>query len=266
MDKEWKGRPNRIFYVNSEGLLERESDLIQNAYRTATNEVVIVLRNPVDSQKAEIQLDPFIPIKKTMAATRRKEGVASGYIPSPGMVTFYLEEDLYKLNLSPRDKVTVAGNFNEWDASGGYDGRWRLKRLTDEKAWTLTLQSAALRTPVTGQDILFKFVVNGSRWLAPPAHAHNAVPDGKGHVNLRVDRGGGSGNTTFKIITERPLALNQNYDVIIEGIWKKPVQRTVTRAPFWMSSFPVKCLVSRSTRSNKAPSTASLRPALKRSC
>ena len=79
-----------------------------------------------------------------------------------------------------------------------------------------------LRLPAGEKDLLFKFVVNETDWLAPPADAPNARSDGQGNVNLKLDvfRSGGA---EIRVHTSEPLDWTQNYVLRLEGVTERPL-------------------------------------------
>ena len=224
---EWEKGDNRSLYVNGERLLDRPSDLIFNAAIDDRSEINVTFRRGVpENAKLNVRLVPDTPIREFRLAGGREAGSLQGYYLAGGLVTFVFDEKNYGLNLGPGDRITVAGNFNGWDSSGG-GGRWVLNRPASGGLPELTTQLGGLRPPPGEKDLLFKFVVNGNRWLPPPSGALNALSDGKGNTNLKLDPGL-AGGTSLKLETESPIDLSRSYVVIVEGITNRPIWSPVT--------------------------------------
>ena len=224
---DWEKGGNRVLFINRDGLLERPSDLIYSATIDDRNEIVVAFRSGFSANApVKAALVPETVIRETRFASPRESGNTQGYFVSGGLITFILEEKTYGLTLSPSDRVAVAGNFTGWDGGGG-NGRWLLRDPNDDGIWELTTQLAGLRPPAGEKDMIFKFVVNGDRWLSPPAGAQNSASDGKGNVNLRIDPQS-SGGTSLHLLTEKPIDLSQNYIVEIAGISPKLLWSPVT--------------------------------------
>ena len=128
LNGEWEKGENRSLYVNGERLLDKPSDLIFNAAIDDRSEINVTLRRGVpENAKLDVRLVPDTPIQEFHLAAGREAGSAQGYFLAGGLITFVFDENNYGLNLGPNDRVTVAGNFNGWDSSGG-GGRWILNR------------------------------------------------------------------------------------------------------------------------------------------
>ncbi|MFH0954021.1 MAG: alpha-amylase family glycosyl hydrolase [Verrucomicrobiota bacterium] len=239
-NNDWEAGPNRPIYINGEGELERPSDLIFSAAIEAPNEIVVWLRRGVSANAPlKARLVPETPIKELRFSSGLEAGALQGCFiaggpariatrsVAGGLFTVVFDEKTYGLNLEPAaDRVVAAGNFNGWDSSGG-NGRWLLKDDNNDGIWELTTQLAGLRQPADEKDLLFKFVINGNRWLPPPPGALNATADGKGNVNLKIDPQSGGG-TSLKVVTENPLVLSQSYVIVLEGVADRPIWSTVT--------------------------------------
>ncbi len=227
LNGEWEKGENRSLYVNGERLLDRPSDLIFNATIDDRDVINVTLRQGVpESAKLKVVLVPNTPIRELQLAAAREAGSQQGYFLAGGLITFVFDEACYGVKLAPNDRVTVAGNFNGWDAGGGH-GRWALNRSSIGGLPKLTTQLGGLRPPQGEKDLLFKFVINGNRWLPPPQGALNAAPDGKGNVNLKIDpaRAGGTG---LKITTVDTIDLSKSYVVVIQGITDRAIWFPVT--------------------------------------
>lgn len=227
LNGDWEKGENRSLYVNGERLLEKPSDLIFSAAIDDRSEINVTLRRGVpENAKLNVKLVPDTPIQEFHLAAGREAGSAQGYFLAGGLITFVFDEKNYGLNLGPGDRITVAGNFNGWDSSGG-GGRWILNRPAGGGPPEVTTQLGGLRPPQGEKDLLFKFVVNGNRWLPPPQGALNAVSDGKGNTNLKIDPAL-AGGTSLKIVTANPINLSQSYVLVVEGITDRPIWSPVT--------------------------------------
>ena len=224
---EWEKGENRMLYLNPEGLLERPSEAVFNAEIDARDEIVVHFRRGIPpSAQFDVALVPEVAIADAHVASGREAASLQGYFIAGGLITFLLEEQVYGLKLPPAERVTVAGNFNGWDSSGG-GGRWQLRDENDDGIWELTAQLPGLRAPAGEKDLIFKFVIGGSRWLVPPPGSLNALSDGKGNTNLRIDPQS-AGGTSLKIKTQQPMDLSRNYMVVIKGLDARPVWYPVT--------------------------------------
>ena len=224
---EWEKGDNRMLYLNPEGLLERPSEAVFNAAIEARDEIVVYFRRGVSSSaQLDVGLVPETAIREARVASGRESAGLQGYFIAGGLITFLFDEQIYGLKLSPSERVTVAGNFNGWDGSGG-GGRWQLRDDNDDGVWELTAQLPGLRAPAGEKDPIFKFVIAGNRWLPPPAGSLNALSDGKGNTNLRIDPQS-LGGTSLKITTERPIDLSRNYMVVVKGLDARPIWFPVT--------------------------------------
>ena len=221
----WEKGDNRAMFINEGGLMERPADLVHSAIQDTPTTIRVFLKPGVAPvPDPEIRLIPDVPI----AGFAWKEGDENsrimGYSIVGKFVTFRMDERRYRLDLSPSDKVSVAGSFNGWrsDAWGG----WLLSDNDDDGVWEKTVSIDTLEAGATG-DMQFKFVINGSRWLPAPLSAPNAVRDGKGNTNLRLDLRHGE-TSSLEITTATPLSLSTSYGLVIKGLRGGTVSHWVT--------------------------------------
>ncbi|MDA0991473.1 MAG: alpha-amylase family glycosyl hydrolase, partial [Verrucomicrobia bacterium] len=102
-------------------------------------------------------------------------------------------------------------------------GDWQLQDGDNDNVWKTTVQLNDL----DHDRPQFKFVVNGSRWLPPPAGAANAVSDGKGSINLEIQPNL-SATPVLEIHPRSELDLATPYRLILEGVAERPVFAEIT--------------------------------------
>jgi pullulanase len=101
-----------------------------------------------------------------------------------GAVTFVLPLE-HGCDIDPtRDKVYLAGDFNDWQAAVGKD-EWQMQPAELEGERVLQWSGDAARFPGWGQR--FKFVTDEHQWLLVPVDAPNAVRDENGNINRVLD-------------------------------------------------------------------------------
>jgi pullulanase len=108
-----------------------------------------------------------------------------------------------------RDKVYVAGDFNEWSHAVGKP-EWQLEPAELEGERVLMWSGDAARFLGWGQR--FKFVTGEHQWLLPPADAPNAVRDEHGNVNRVLDPTR-TGWQLWKFSVREPLSLAEAWRV-----------------------------------------------------
>ncbi len=219
---EWEGGGNRILPINLDGEIERPPAMIQRAVVDDFKMIRVFFRQNLPKGIAPVAtLDPPVPVMWTEVVTEMEDARQSGYLFSEGVVTFLFDPAAYGLELPRETKVVVAGNFTGWDGGGG-GGKWVLKRGRMAGTWEGTAQLAGMRLPPGEKDLVFKFVLDETTWLSPPAAAPNALQDGKGSVNLKLDvfRSGGA---EIRVHTSEPLDLTRNYVLRIDGVGERPL-------------------------------------------
>ena len=222
VNSEWEGGDNRILPINLDGEIERPPAMIQRAVVDDFKMIRVFFRQSLPPGiSPTATLDPPVPVLWTEVVTEMEDARLTGYLFSQGQVTFLFDPAVYGLELSREAKVVVAGNFNGWDG-GGHNKQWVLKRGRLKGTWEGAVQLDGMRLPPGEKDLVFKFVVDGTDWLPPPAAAPNALPDGKGSVNLKLDlfRTGGA---EIRVHTTEPLDLTQNYVLKIDGVADRPL-------------------------------------------
>ena len=217
VDGVWESGDNRILPINLNGEIERPPAMIQRAAIDDFKMIRVFFKQSLPPGIAPTALlDPPVPVAWTEVVTEMEDARRTGYLLSQGVVTFIFDQAAYGREL-PRDtQVVVAGNFSNWDA-GGWGGKWVLKRGRLSGTWEGTAQLGGMRLPPGEKELVFKFVLNGSEWLSPPENAPNALPDGKGSVNLKLDvfRSGGA---EIRVHTAAPLDLTQAYVLKLHGV------------------------------------------------
>ena len=214
---EWEGGDNRVLPINLDGAIERPPAMIQRATIDDHQMIRVFFKQSLPPGiTPTAMLDPPVPVIWTEVVTEMEDARRTGYLFSQGVVTFLFDQAAYGKEL-PRDtKVAVAGNFTGWDGGGG-GGKWMLKRGRLPGTWEGTAQLGGMRLPPGEKDLVFKFVLNGTEWLPPPEGAPNALADGKGSVNLKLDllRTGGA---EIRVHTAQPLDLTQAYVLKLDGV------------------------------------------------
>lgn len=225
VDEKWEDGANRSLYINRDGLIKRPADTIFSANMQSPNRIDVFLKPGVNPEsKLEIKLVPPVPIAGFKWKPAKQSSRLMGFTLLGEHVTFRMDEKTYRLNLSSSDKVGVAGTFNGWrsDTWGG----WLLSDPDNDGIWEKTFSLDTLTAD--GDDgIFFKFVVNGNQWLSAPFLAANAVKDGKGNTNLKLDSSLGKGGV-LQIQTKKPLSLSVGYVVEIDGLSGGSVNRWVS--------------------------------------
>jgi len=227
---EWESGDNRTMYLNDDGLLERPPDVVVSASVESPTEILVYLKQKVTpSGNVKVTLEPDVAVTSVQVAVSAPDTSGRGYTIAGNTVTFSMDEKNYGLNIAPEAKVTVAGNFNNWDSGGGPGGQWILRDQDNDGVWETSAQLSTLRAAPPDKDVIFKFVIDGSRWLAPPSTAANAMPDGKGNTNLRLDPHAAN-SSALKILTGSALSLSENYTLVIDGLADRRVRYTISQS------------------------------------
>lgn len=224
----WEMGDNRVFYINDDRLLERPPDVIMTAQLDARDEINIYLKRPLtDARDLKVQLEPAVPIRSVELKPGRPDVLTRGYLMAGGVIKFILDEKALGLNLAPDTLVALAGNFNDWNGSGGRNGVWQLTDENDDHVWELAMPLEGLNYPERDQFLMFRFVLNQSTWLDVPANASSAVQDRQGNRNYRIDPNE-PGASIIRVVTEKPLNLSQSYNVVIDGAIDKRLRQVVS--------------------------------------
>ena len=219
---EWETGANRAMPLNLFGEIERPPAMIQRAAIDDYKMVRVFFRRSLPKGIAPTAtLDPPVPVAWTEVVTEMEDARQTGYLFSQGQVTFLFDQTAYGLELPADTKVAVAGNFNGWDG-GGWNGQYVLEPGEMDGVWEGTVQLDGMRLPAGERDLVFKFVLNGRQWLPPPEDAPNALADGKGSVNLKLDllRSGGA---EIRVHTTEALDLTRTYAVRLDGVAERPL-------------------------------------------
>ena len=222
VNSEWESGPNRVLPINLDGEIERPPAIIQRAVVDDFKMIRVHFKQALPPGIAPTAtLDPPVPVAWTEVVTTEEDARRTGYLLSQGVVTFIFDQSVYGRELPRETQVAVAGNFTGWDGGGG-GGKWVLKRSRMPGVWEGTAQLGGMHLPPGEKDLVFKFVLDGAEWLAPPEFAPNALPDGKGTVNLKLDvlRSGGA---EIRVHTAAPLDLTQNYTLRLDGVTDGPL-------------------------------------------
>jgi len=221
-DGEWEKGENRHFFANAEGLIEQRAGLILSALLESPTRIDAFLSRDV-SRDATVRLEPDIEVSRLEWVKGNKARGRLGYSVSGNLVTFIFHEDYYRLSLSPSDRVTVAGEFNGWCADG-VSGQFELEDKDDDGFWEVRVQLNGIRS---SSPLKFKFVLNEKKWLDPPMRSPNAVPDGRGNLNLELNPKL-SASPVLRVHTAVPLELGMAYTLVIEGVTERHAFRQVS--------------------------------------
>lgn len=216
VNEQWEDGANRELYLDDDGQLSRPPDAILKALQDARNEVLLYLRHPVKNPEAvSVRFSPPVPVDSLQIASPRMEAKARGYRIAAQTLVFTFDPAQYGIELNPGDRVAVAGNFNHWDGSGG-KGQWMLERQPNG-TYELAVTADGLRKPDDAPEFLFKYVINGNRWMNPPDSAVNVLVDEYNNRNLVIDTTE-SGSTIIKVITAEEIPLSETHMVVVEGL------------------------------------------------
>ena len=223
-DGKWEAGPNRTFYVNGRGLLERPPDVIAAAILESPTRIDVHFKIPVgDPSAIDISVEPGIAIAQSSWSKGDGDPARFGYTVAGDIVTFCFDEKLYGVSLSPAETVYVAGTFNGWNSQGA---PWRLTDRDDDGRWEGTFTIPAITRDSGSVGTQFKFVVNGERWMSVPADAPNRASH-DGHTNLALVPTA-SEAPTLTLTTVQPLLLSNAYEVVVAGLDERVVHHPVT--------------------------------------
>ncbi len=225
---EWEPGANRVLFVSEHGLVERPPDIVFSARQeTPTRIDVLFKREIARKSNLRLRLVPEHPVSEVKWVGDSRVRRRLGFDSAGEFVTFCMVESFYEISIPNSSRVAVAGSFNGWNGSGG-NSRWLLEDKDDDNIWERVIKVEDLYGGVkAGAGPSFKFVVNGDRWLQPPADAPNAHDDGKGNTNLRLDPEQ-SRSATLQIHLDEPLPLSNACTIVFENLAERPVIRTVT--------------------------------------
>ncbi len=221
----WEPGDNRALFVNAQKLLERPPDVILGASLESLTEARVYLREPPINPALVKAWLGGRPVAQILQAAGRESGRDRGYAIAGANVCFLFDESVHGVDLARDAHLSVAGNFNGWDPSGGGRGQWRLHDEDDDQVWELCLPLEGLKRPAADPDFLFRFTLNGNQWLTAPASAHPRN-DGNGNYNLvlKPDRGG---STALKLVLEQPVDLSRPLELTMDGLASRRAWATV---------------------------------------
>lgn len=218
----WESGANRLLPINLHGEIEQPPALVQRAVVDDFQMIRVFFRKSLPAGIEPVAtLDPPVPVIWTEVVTEADDARQTGYLFSEGVVTFLFDPATYGMEVPTNTKVVVAGNFNGWDGGGGHP-QYVLEPGRIAGTWEGVAQLGGMRLPRGEKDLVFKFVLDGNEWLSPPPDAPNALADGKGSVNLKLDlfRTGGS---EIRVHTGERLDLTVNYILRIDGVAERPL-------------------------------------------
>lgn len=224
----WETGDNRVMVINDDRVMERPPDVVMTAQLDARDEINIYLKRPLpDERDVKVRLEPEVPVREVQFKAGRKDTMTRGYLMAGGVIKFILDERIYGLNLSPTTLVAVAGNFNDWNGSGGRNGVWRLTDDNDDHIWELAMPLEGLNYPDYDDGLQFRFVLNTTGWLDVPLDASNTVINRSNNRNLQINPNE-PGAAVIRVITEKPLNLSQSYTVVLDGVAPRRVRQVVS--------------------------------------
>lgn len=225
-DGKWEKGDNRELFVGLSGMLELPSDAIVSAVLEELNRIDIVLRDFAgDVGRLDVRIRPKVKLRDVIWREASGQSRQSGYSVTGDRVTFLMDEAVYGVSVPASAKVAVAGSFNGWKADAS--SQWQLRDEDDDGTWEGTFALSLLGSDVAGEYPEFKFMIDGDRWLPPPQGCPNAVSDGKGNTNLRLDPGASRGGV-LEVYTVDPLSLSVLHSVLIDGLGKRVAWRAIT--------------------------------------
>lgn len=225
VDGQWEPGDNRALFANEQKLLERPPDVILEAALESRQDLRVYLRAPPARPAALRAWFAGQPVTNILLSAGRESGRRCGYTVAGGTVCFLFDEALYGVDLPPDGQVAVAGNFSGWNAAGGDRGQWRLRDADNDNVWELCVPLAGLTRPAGEPDLLFRFTVDGQRWMNADG-APNLRDDGHGNLNLVLRPEAGAG-TVLKLIPDHPVDLAQPLEVAIDGLADRRARATV---------------------------------------
>lgn len=227
-DGVWETGENRALFINDDMVLERPPDVVLAARVDAPDLINVYLKRPLsDTRKVRIATEPPLDIRDIQFEVSHDDPLLRGYTIAGGTLKFILDEKTYGLNLSPTTLVAVAGNFNDWNGSGGRNGVWQLTDANDDHIWELAIPIEGLNKPEEEPFLTFRFVLNEHTWLNSPAQAPNAKADARGNVNMTVDPAV-PGVSIIRISTEKPIPLSVTHNVVIDGVAERRIRQVVS--------------------------------------
>ncbi len=224
-DGVWETGPNRALFVNDKQQLERPPDVVLEATLESRRDIRVYLRSAPRQPTAVRARLGDRAITNILMATGRESGGRRGHAVAGANVCFLFDEALHGVDLAPDAQVAVAGNFSGWNAAGGDRGQWRLRDPDNDNLWELCVPLAGLTKPASDADLLFRFTVDGHRWLTT-AGAPNLRDDGHGNLNLVVQPGV-AGGAVLKLIPDQPVDLAQPLELVLDGVADRRARVTV---------------------------------------
>jgi pullulanase/glycogen debranching enzyme len=165
------------------------SPIIKRAWLDSIRSAIVEFEKDwIEPDLPALALEPGSPAVASLApAPLSVAGRSWGYaVSGPGMLSFVLPLE-HGCAIDPgRDRVYVAGDFNEWGNAVGKP-EWELKaaELDGEAVLLWTGPQKKLLQPDRQR---FKFATGENLWLGLPDDAPNSVRDGAGNVNRFIDQ------------------------------------------------------------------------------
>jgi pullulanase len=220
VDGVWEGGANRLIHVNEEGLAHRPPDVVSQALIEGPNHLRLILnRAPVDRSKVVVDVRPYLGEPVLEWRVKERDVQASGFLIDGPEIEFIFDPAAYGMAAPAARSVQLAGNFNGWNAS---DSRYRLRAGSDGQH-RLRLPLAEIEARGGGLA-MFKFVVNGDRWMEPPDGVSNVANEaGTPHMNLVIQLEGGV-RPELWVKVPQAIELHEPPVLIIRGLHEQTLR------------------------------------------
>ena len=212
VDDEYESGQNRLAFVNGDHLLERPPGILAGLWIDTPNSIRIDLARPVPPDaKITVTLDPEQAVRRPRLVSPKRSPRLEGFALKGERVRFIFDPAYYGETLPAEARVSVAGPFNDWKPD-------RLVLAAQAGGtWEAEVPFADVKPVQENEPVLFKFVIEGERWMAPPVSAPNRTGHGgAGHTNLSINWQAPSGQYIV-VDTAGDLPVNQSVLVRIRG-------------------------------------------------
>ncbi len=165
-------------------------ELASARWETEVSGIIVLARDWAGPGAPPLTLSPPARLLSLAPADVRAWALRSGHWLAAGRAHFFLWKALCPA--AAVTEVFVAGPFNDWGRAPDME-RWRLRPACVEGAEGFALEAPLAEILGAAEEVPFKFLRDGRRWLEPPHDADNVVRDAQNHRNLvlshrRTDR------------------------------------------------------------------------------